>query len=58
MSPSRLPAEPTVCHHAQKLVHAWLEKIPRIQAAFVNSLTMKTLPDGASVLKQALKQGV
>ena len=32
MSPSRLPAEPTVCH-AQKLVHAWLEKIARIQAA-------------------------
>ena len=30
-------------------MHVWLEKIARIQAALVNSLTMKTLTDGASV---------
>ena len=51
MSPSRLPAEPTVCHHAQKL-----EKSPRIQAAFVNLLTMKTLPDDVLVFNYMMSR--
>ncbi len=51
MSPRILPVEPTVCHHAQKL-----EKIARIQAAFVNSLTMKTLPDDVLVFNYMMSR--
>ena len=51
MSPRILPVEPTVCHHAQNL-----EKNPRIQAAFVNSLTMKTLADDVLVFNYMMSR--